>query len=140
MERELSSKEERVETTLGERLRRFRTERGLSLDELAELSGVTKAYLWKLERKPDANPSLEILQKIAGALNRPMHDFLPESSSSARGPADIPASLKEAQKRFGMTDSDLVELSSVRFRGRQPMHVDDWGVLYLHLKGAVERR
>lgn len=43
--------------------------KGLSMSELAERSGVTKSYLNALERGIKTNPSIQILEKIAGVLD-----------------------------------------------------------------------
>lgn len=56
---------------LGQRLRDLRQLRGLSLDRLAILSGVSKGYLWKLEKKLNPNPSLSTLVRLAKALELP---------------------------------------------------------------------
>lgn len=47
----------------------LRVERGLSLQELAELSGVSTSYIHKLERGEKRTPSYPIIQKIAEVLN-----------------------------------------------------------------------
>ncbi len=51
---------------LAERLRRLRQERGLSLEELAERSGVSRASLSRLE-KADVSPTAEVLGKLCAA-------------------------------------------------------------------------
>lgn len=44
-------------------------ERGLSLSELSQASGVAKSYLSTIERDIQSNPSIQLLDKIASALN-----------------------------------------------------------------------
>jgi transcriptional regulator with XRE-family HTH domain len=123
--------------TFGERLRRLRAERRLSLDELASRTGISKAYLWKLEKKPDANPSIEIAQKISAALETTVADLLSSENSIEQAQIDIPEGLREAQGRFGMSEQDVIELASIRFRGKHPIRPDDWGMLYIHLKNST---
>jgi transcriptional regulator with XRE-family HTH domain len=36
---------------VGDRIRALRKDRGLTLDALADLAGMTKSYLWELENK-----------------------------------------------------------------------------------------
>lgn len=56
---------------LGEKIRRFRKERGLTLDALAEASDSSKSYIWELENSDNpSRPSAEKLQKIAEALGQ----------------------------------------------------------------------
>lgn len=55
-------------STLREKLRALRQEKGLSLDELARLSDSSKSYLWELENRDARKPSAEKLQRIADIL------------------------------------------------------------------------
>jgi transcriptional regulator with XRE-family HTH domain len=52
---------------LGERVRGLRRERGLTLDLLAQRSGVSRAMISKLERG-EKNPTLVVAAKVAGGL------------------------------------------------------------------------
>ncbi|KQL45580.1 hypothetical protein AN963_10975 [Brevibacillus choshinensis] len=54
---------------LGKCIQELRMQKGLSMSELAERSGVTKSYLNALERGIKTNPSIQILEKIAGVLD-----------------------------------------------------------------------
>ncbi|MCZ7596268.1 MAG: helix-turn-helix domain-containing protein [Hyphomicrobium sp.] len=63
----------------GEKLRRMRTARRLTLDELAAKIGSTKAYVWQLENKPNARPSAELLLKIADALEAAPDYFIDDT-------------------------------------------------------------
>lgn len=53
----------------GSRIRELRIKSGLSLNKLSKQTGISKSYLSFLERGIKSNPSLEILNKIAEALN-----------------------------------------------------------------------
>jgi len=55
-------------TPLGEKIYNLRTEKKLTLDELATLSGSSKSYIWELENKSPPRPSAEKLSNIASAL------------------------------------------------------------------------
>lgn len=48
-------------TRLGEKLRELRKQRGLTLDKLADLAGLSKSYLWELENRESQRPSAEKL-------------------------------------------------------------------------------
>ncbi|KZD07363.1 helix-turn-helix domain-containing protein [Oceanibaculum pacificum] len=56
-------------TPLGERIRRLRTQKGYTLDQLAELADSSKSYIWELENKNPPRPSAEKLAKIAEQLD-----------------------------------------------------------------------
>lgn len=49
-------------------IRTIRKQKNLSQIKLAEMASITQAYLSGLETGKKTNPSLEILQRIAGAL------------------------------------------------------------------------
>lgn len=54
---------------IGEKVKKIRTEKGLSLSELAERAGVAKSYLSSIERNIQSNPSIQFLEKIAAVLD-----------------------------------------------------------------------
>jgi transcriptional regulator with XRE-family HTH domain len=63
-----SSQESGVPTPLGDKIRKLRQEKRLSLDQLAAQAETSKSYLWELENRDTANPTLEKVQKIADVL------------------------------------------------------------------------
>ena len=60
---------------VGDRIRRRRLDRGLTLRALAERIGMTAGYLSRVENQR-VTPSLDALQAIATALGVPMFWFL----------------------------------------------------------------
>lgn len=88
-------------TTLGEKLRKHRTEKGFSLDKLAELTDSSKSYLWELENRDARKPSAEKLTKIAQALGVTT-DYLLDDNATADD-----AVLKEAFfRKFNQLEED----------------------------------
>lgn len=65
---------ESIPQLIGKRLRKRRKELELTLDELAEKTGLTASFLSLLERDIN-NPSLDSLRKIAEALEVPLFHF-----------------------------------------------------------------
>src|SRR5207248_5986640 len=63
-------------TRIGPRLRAERTRAGLSHARLAQLTGLSKTYLVRLETDPASNPSLEVLHRIAEALDITIADLI----------------------------------------------------------------
>lgn len=49
---------------IGERIKELRKQKGYSITELAEISGVSKSYLSYIERNLQNNPSLQFLSKL----------------------------------------------------------------------------
>ena len=67
-------------TTLGEKIRRHRQEKGFSLDKLANLTESSKSYIWELENRDTRRPSGEKLTRIAQALEVTTDYLLDESA------------------------------------------------------------
>jgi transcriptional regulator with XRE-family HTH domain len=59
----------------GERIKQLRTDRGLTLDQLAQATDSSKSYIWELENKNPPRPSAEKLSVIATTLGVTV-DFL----------------------------------------------------------------
>jgi transcriptional regulator with XRE-family HTH domain len=71
-----------VPPALGPNLRRLRSKRGLSLERLAKRSGVSRAMLSQIELGQSA-PTINLLWKIARALEVPFSSLIDRASSSA---------------------------------------------------------
>ena len=52
------------------RLKTIREEKGLTLEKLSKLSGVSAGYLCHLERGTRSHPSIDIMESIAKALDK----------------------------------------------------------------------
>jgi len=57
--------------SLGARIRLTRTQKGITLQELSERSGLSKGFICQLENDK-ASPSLQALEKLAAGLNVPI--------------------------------------------------------------------
>ena len=64
---------------IGDIIRRFRLEQGLSIRQLAEQIGVTDSYISLLETSGQ-DPSLSVLRKLSQALKRPVSAFFEEEN------------------------------------------------------------
>lgn len=53
-------------------LRKIRKSKNLTIHELSQLSGVSMGYICHLEKGTRQNPSREIMEKIAEALEEPI--------------------------------------------------------------------
>lgn len=52
------------------KIEKIRKEKGITLQKLAELSNISAGYLCHLEKGSRNNPSLEVMKRIAKALNK----------------------------------------------------------------------
>jgi transcriptional regulator with XRE-family HTH domain len=57
-----------VATPLGEKIRKLRRDKKLSLEALAAAAEMSKSYLWELENNDDANPTMDKVSRIAAVL------------------------------------------------------------------------
>ena len=67
--------------SLGSKLYDLRTQKDESLQQVADNIGITKTHIWELEKGKSANPSAELLKKIA-AYYRVTIDYLIDSNQS----------------------------------------------------------
>jgi XRE family transcriptional regulator, regulator of sulfur utilization len=56
---------------IGKTIREIRKRKGLSQQQLAQLSNVSQTYISLLEKKENLNPSIDILSSISNALDIP---------------------------------------------------------------------
>ena len=63
---------------LGQRIRRYRTAKGLSQEKLAEFSGCHPTYIGQIERG-EKNATIESIEKISAALNVSLSTLLADS-------------------------------------------------------------
>lgn len=68
--------ERQVTTDFGNWLRSTRKQKGLSLKKLEELSGVSGAYIFRIEKGTRKTPSIPITEKLAVALGVPPKELL----------------------------------------------------------------
>lgn len=52
------------------RMKKIRIEKGITLSNLSKITGVSIGYLCHLEQGSRKNPSIEVMDKIAKALNK----------------------------------------------------------------------
>lgn len=79
----MTSTPPRSRPLVGARIRRRRTERGLTLAAVAEATGLNIGYLSQVENDK-ASPSLETLAALAAALDVPIAWFLLDASAAPR--------------------------------------------------------
>ena len=88
----------------GARLRRLREAKKLTLQQVADAVGCTKAYIWELEMKDGQRPTAERIQKIAQVLGVTMEDVMGTPMQEApQASAEDVAFFREYA---GMTDEE----------------------------------
>jgi transcriptional regulator with XRE-family HTH domain len=126
--------------TIGQRIRRYRQDRGMSLSQLAVASGVSKSYLSELESMNGNDtahgPSADVLYRIGNALGIAMSDLLGRPIIT-RPTKKRPPSLMKFAEEANLPESDIEMLASIKFRGQQPKTADRWAFIYQAIKNSA---
>lgn len=129
---------------LSENLKRLRLQKQWTQPVLAAEAEVSKGYVYMLESGEMDNPSLDILHKIAKALDCTIADLVGDPKVSVK---DVPIEIPESLQRFArhkrktgepLTEDDLKNLARTEFRGKRPETVEDWAYLYEFLKRTFD--
>lgn len=114
---------------VGANLRRLRGERGLSLEGLAKISGVSRAMLGQIELGHSA-PTINVLWKIARALDLPFSALIaaPKAAGGTR--------ILQAAKTKRLTSHDGSFSSRALFPFDEPRRVEFYELVLT--KGGVE--
>jgi transcriptional regulator with XRE-family HTH domain len=68
--------------SLGHTLKTLRTRNNLSLQQLADAVGASKAHIWDLETGRAKNPSIELLTSLARCFNVTVADLVGENPAA----------------------------------------------------------
>jgi len=138
---------------LGERVRRWRTEHGVTRKTLAISSGVSERYLAQLEAG-QGNISILLLRKVAQAMRVPVDELAREngaappelevlfSFAATLPPEKIAAAHRLLQAQFGAPRKRRVALIGLRGAGKSTLGAklaDTLGVPFVELDREVER-
>src|SRR5258708_8875734 len=123
-------------TGLGERIRLRRTEKNISLAELARRADLSKGYLHAIESGGTQSPSAEILFRIANELGTTIADLLGEEETEQDN-ADFSAELLEFAAQADLTPEDIEMLAGIYSLGKSPRTVDDLRYIFESIKNTV---
>ena len=87
-----------IQMNIGETIRSFRLQRGMSQGDIEKRTGLLRCYLSRVENGHTI-PSLDTLAKIAGAMELPLAQFFADQSRDNGHARNIPQ-LSEDQVRF----------------------------------------
>lgn len=109
-----------LDSMIGERVKKLRLEKRMSLSELADQAGVAKSYLSSLERNLQRNPSIQFLEKIASVLNVPIDYLIHESINLEELDQDWISIVKEAMNSGVSKDQfrDFLEFNKWRIHNK----------------------
>ena len=78
-----------IAKAVGQRIRNYRTKKGLSQEKLAELSGCHPTYIGQLERG-EKNATLESIERITAALGITLSKLFEKQDGQESDTKDIP--------------------------------------------------
>lgn len=107
---------------IGDIIKKIRIEKGLTSKQLAELTNLTPAYLSMLENGKRTNPSTEIIQSIANALNVPMGYFFEKTTSENKPEIQVP---KEYSSKYKVTSRDKKQYLEEIKKANEAFFMDD---------------
>ncbi|WFU32379.1 helix-turn-helix transcriptional regulator [Bradyrhizobium brasilense] len=81
-------------------VRRIRVKHGISQEKLASEARIDRSYMGSLERQ-SKNPTIDLLERIAEALDVPLSELFARSPKGARPHKTLPKGRKPARRRRG---------------------------------------
>ncbi len=110
-----------VTTPFGSRLRRLRQERNLTMEQLADLVGVSKSYIWALENKPSSRTSANVMSALAKHLCVTLQDLMGEAAPDELGGEAHPEDVAFFRNYMGMSPEDRENYRKMMelFRGQK---------------------
>jgi transcriptional regulator with XRE-family HTH domain len=134
---------------IGARIRTLRTGQAKGLADIATATGLSKGYLSELENAEDANPTLDVLQRIAKALDVTIADLIgaPKLEPSLPDPKmleNAPEGLRQFAKArkaegFPLEAHEIIWLASAHYRGKRPETKEDFEFLHRSLRTSTDR-
>jgi len=119
---------------LGHTIRFLRQGKGWTLNDLAEKSGLSKAYLSDLENGLAGKPNIQYVFAVAQSFGTTLDRLLQGAAPPVRIPqshptADLPPGLAELKSEMNLSDEEVEMLSTVNFRGNRPRDKEAWRYL-----------
>lgn len=96
--------------TLSIRLSKLRDERGVSLQTVADAVGVSKAHIWEMERGKAANPSMDLVRRLADYYKVSIASLVEEDIHAEDADQELAAMFRKAQ---GLSDRDRAVLKGM---------------------------
>ena len=130
---------------LGQQIRFLSQGRGWSLGDLAEHSGLSKAYISDVENGAAGKPNVQYLFQIAEALGTTIDGLLSEITASTptktqKTKQELPAGLAELQQELDLSQDDVERLAAINFRGDRPRDKEGWRFLLQTLQLLGQRK
>lgn len=90
--------------SIGVRMKELRVKKGLSLQDVADKVGASKAHIWDLETGRSKNPTMELIIGLAKCFGVSVADLLGENPSDENENQRVVGMYRELKQ---LTDKDL---------------------------------
>ncbi|MEO0537467.1 MAG: helix-turn-helix transcriptional regulator [Cyanobacteria bacterium P01_A01_bin.123] len=121
----------------GDKIRKRRSEEGLSQEKLAQTVGISRNYLSQIERGVATNLSWQVMNRLTAALGLKAEQGS-DSEATIAGRMDLPSSLVAFAQKADLPTDDVLMLARLKYRGQQPTTLEKWELLYNVIKMTVE--
>jgi len=104
--------------SFGTRLKELRVKKNLSLQEVADAVGASKAHIWDLEKNRAKNPSIELLTKLAKCFGVSVADIIGENPHGADEQPELVAMYRQL-KELTPADREAIQSMMDHFKKRE---------------------
>ncbi len=127
---------------IGDKIKSLRLKKELSAKQLAEATSLTPAYLSMLEKGKRTNPSLDIIQELANALDTTVDYLLSDDEDLTDKVSKEKNDLtdkdkKDIEKSLDATLKQLEEQDGLMLSGN-PVDDNDWELIKSAIKNGLE--
>lgn len=100
------------------KLHDLRIKQRLSLQDVADKVGISKAHVWNLEKAFTANPSMDLVVKLAELFRVRVTDLVGEAPDETEEPAEIVAMFRDL-KQLDDRDRDTLRMLMEQMKRRK---------------------
>jgi len=103
---------------LAAKIKELRLKKGLSLQDLADAVGASKAHIWDLEQKRATNPTVELLTKLSSVLGTSIAELVGEEPASTNDEREVLAMWRDL-KQLSENDRETIKIMMERLKRRE---------------------
>ena len=104
--------------SFAQKLHTLRLQNRLSLQDVADKVGVSKAHVFNLEKGTTRNPSMELVLKLADLFRVRVADLVGENPEASEEPAEMVAMFRDL-KKLDPRDRESIKLLMEQLKNRQ---------------------
>lgn len=102
---------------LADRLKEFRMKKRMSLQDVADQVGASKAHIWDLETARSKNPSIELLKGLANCFGVGVSDLIEENPTADDEGSRVLGMYREL-KGLSERDLDVIQQMVARLKSK----------------------